>query len=203
MILKVINAGNVVCPKKEMEVTLQECKMCKKFGGAENTYTEIICNFKKFDKAPEVQLVARDIIEAHHRHLVEAKMLYLFRFGTWKVNRKIRGGSAEKCSGKIKFLTGADFIITINGECWPHMDTKTQCALVDHELCHCGKGDNDADGNPTWYIEPHTVEDFAAVIRRHGLWGEDIMKIAKAMKDNGEIQLEMFGSGLKLVNGSR
>lgn len=146
MIIKTINAEKVLCPKQEAEIRLAECKACKKHGGFQNMYSEVICKFQQFEDAPEVREIAKDLINTHHSHLYEAKILFLFRNGTWKVNRKTRYGTAEKCSSKVKFLTGYDFIITINGEIWPYLDQRAKAALVDHELCHCARGDDDNDG---------------------------------------------------------
>jgi len=147
----------------------------------------------KLEYAPEVEKVAKKLIQKHHPHLIEANIIYLFRRGTWTSRRKACFGNAEKANPKLKYLTdGTDFIITIHYETWQMLPPSAREALVDHQLCHCSRGDDDKHGNPTWYIEPHTVEDFAAIIRRHGLWAEDLKMIVRALEANKTHQTELF-----------
>lgn len=152
-----------------------------------------------YEHSLEVEKIARELIQVHHRHLVEANFAFLIRRSKcWTVKRKTCWGTAEKVSSKTKFLTdkgdeaGIDFIITMNGEIWAHMNEKQRKAWTDHLLCHCGRGDDDKAGNPTWFSDSHTVEDFAAVIRRHGLYSEDIKAMLRAMEDSKVRQTEMF-----------
>ena len=194
MLIRLINSEKLVCPKKDQEIKLIQCKACSKHGSIQGLYRGVICKYFSFENAPVVQDIARDLIPEHHFHLVEANIQYLFRNGTWYVNRKARAGNAEKCSGKVKHLTGHDFIITINAEIWPRLTDKAKVALVDHELCHCIRNGDDEDGNPIWATEPHTVEDFAAVIRRHGLWDEELKRIGQAMDDFQKQQMVIFDS---------
>ncbi len=149
----------------------------------------------KLKEAPEVAEVARKLIEKYHSHLTEARIIYLFRSGRWTSKRKDVFGHAEKAGPKVKYLTdGTDFIITIHADSWPHLPQSAKEALVDHQLCHCSRGDDDKDGEPTWYIEPHSVEDFNAIIRRHGLWAEDLKLFMKAVEDSKVKQTELFST---------
>lgn len=102
------------------------------------------------------------MINEHHSRLAEAKIKYLLRSGSWRVKGRERMGNAEKCSSKHKHLTGYDFIVTINKLFWDKMNVKERKALVDHELCHCGKSDNG------WCIWPHDLEDFIGIVRGMG-----------------------------------
>lgn len=144
-----------------------------------------------YEHLTEVEEIARELIQGFHKDLVEANIAYLMRDSkTWTVKRKTCWGSAKKLSSETKFLTddgdteGYDFIITINASVWKGITQDMKKALVDHELCHCARGDDNKAGEPTWYIDGHTVEDFAAVIRRHGLWSEEIKMIVRAMEDS-------------------
>jgi hypothetical protein len=66
-----------------------------------------------------------------------------------------------------------------------------QEALLDHELQHCSAGTDDA-GNKVWYIQGHDVEDFHAIIRRHGLWSPALKKIETALEMRNQTELD-FG----------
>jgi len=138
--------------------------------------------------------VARRLIAKHHSHLVEAKIKYLFRTGSWSTQKRETWGKAQRISGQQAFLTGLDFVITVHMDVWEQLDEKERIALVDHELAHCCKGEDDPEGNPTWYIQGHDVEEFISVIRRHGLWRPSLKKIDKAVQEHKQLTLG-FGDG--------
>lgn len=143
----------------------------------------------EFFEAPDVQEKAIEIIGKYHSHLIEANIGYYFRTGTWTKNKKTVFGTAQKPSGLLKAVTRHDFIITINSDVFPYLKPKTQEALIDHELMHCCRGEDDDDGNPTWYIQGHDFEDFAAIVRRHGLWTDALKRIPVAEQQYQQMQL--------------
>lgn len=70
-----------------------------------------------------------------------------------------------------------DFVITIDARYAAQCDDVTFCALVEHELYHCGQ-ELDAfgapkfsrsTGLPCYGIKGHDVEEFVGVIRRYGV----------------------------------
>lgn len=46
----------------------------------------------------------------------------------------------------------------------------------------------DKDGNIRWRLVPHDLNEFTDIVRRHGLWNEDMKEMHKVME-----QLELFG----------
>ncbi|WP_050769603.1 putative metallopeptidase [Thermosinus carboxydivorans] len=138
--------------------------------------------------APEVEVIAKELIEDHHPNLCQAKIKYLFRTGDWESKGKTILGKAEKLNDKIKHLAGYDFIITINQIMFFAMTPQQRRALVDHELTHCFV-DEDDSGNPVYKILPHDVEEFHSIIRRHGLWQEDLRKTETAMEQHRQLSL--------------
>lgn len=72
-------------------------------------------------------------------------------------------------------------------ECHAHLDVNEwnlltdsqRRALVDHELCHCGVKDPGAD-EPEWTLRAHDIEEFKAVIERHGFWKSDVREFSEA-----------------------
>lgn len=141
--------------------------------------------------------MATELINDHHSHLAEAKIGYFFRSGTWTSNKREVWGKAQTVTGLMKHVTGLDFIITINQDIWVCLNDAQQRALVDHELQHCCK-DEDKNGYPVWYTQGHDFEDFAAIIRRHGLWTEGLASITKAEKAHRQMtitELRPTGTG--------
>jgi hypothetical protein len=63
---------------------------------------------------------------------------------------------------------------------WDVLPQKTKVALVDHELCHAWaeanqKEDDDGEAEPVKLsMRPHDLEEFSCIVRRHGLWREDV-----------------------------
>lgn len=70
-----------------------------------------------------------------------------------------------------------DFLITLDADYVSQIDDASFCALVDHELWHCGQAMdefgapkfNRETGAPMYAIRGHDVEEFVAVVRRFGL----------------------------------
>lgn len=70
-----------------------------------------------------------------------------------------------------------DFLITIDARYAAQCDDVTFCALVEHELYHCGQEldqfgapkFNRTTGLPCYAIKGHDVEEFVGVIRRYGV----------------------------------
>ncbi len=60
---------------------------------------------------------------------------------------------------------------------------------MDHELMHCARGEDDKQGNPKWYIQPHTVEDFVGIIQRHGLWTTELKHLVQANSEYEQLSL--------------
>jgi len=148
----------------------------------------------EFDDAYEVEMIARKCIGKHHGHLVEARIKYLFREGPWSSKDRTTWGRALKVTARERHLTDYDFCVVINSKVWRLLEQHQKTALIDHELSHCGrKADDDKDGNPIWYEVSHDIEDFAAAVRRHGLWSEDVRKIARAIEQHSEPSLLEFG----------
>ena len=141
----------------------------------------------KWEAAPEVEKIAIQCIGDHHSHLVEANIKYLFRRGKWSSQDRETWGKAYKASDRDKFLSGYDFILAINITVWSQLKGDQRIALVDHELSHCSRGDDDKAGNPMWYIRGHDLEDFVPVVRRYGPWNEDARRYLAAAEKK-EIQ---------------
>jgi hypothetical protein len=144
----------------------------------------------EFRDAPDdVKLMAAQLITEQHGGLAEAKICYLVRTGEWKKKGNDVFGTAELVSKKHKHLTGYDFIITIGYRAWTMApDEGFKKALMDHELTHCCK-DVDKEGNPKYYIQDHSVNDFASIIRRHGLWDQSLRIMMNAFQEHEQVSM--------------
>lgn len=159
----------------------------------------------KFDPAPEVEKIAEDLIPKYHQHLLDfnVRIRYVFANKTPKSKGREVWGTCRKISGLNAFLEGQGdpgepfFVITISRDVWGVLPQEKKVALVDHELCHAWaevkQAKEEADvsqdevddqietDNPVKLsVKPHDLEEFSCIVRRHGLWREDIEDFVEA-----------------------
>lgn len=144
----------------------------------------------KWSWADAVALMANKLIEEYHPHLLDAKIAFIFRMDEMKSRGQLLGGSAEMVTGKHKFFSNYDFVITICKPVWEGCNDKRRAALVDHELTHCGVTET-VQGERKFKIIPHDVQEFNSIIKRHGLWSDPLQKFDKARRENGQLELFM------------
>ena len=149
----------------------------------------------KYWPAREVEKIADDLISNHHKHLTDcsARIRYVFQDKVPKAKGKEVWGTCRKVSGLTAHLEGGSpdddpfFVITISQDVWEVLPQDKKVALVDHELCHAwaevsGQNeDDDGSGSPIKLsVLPHDLEEFSCIVRRHGLWREDIKSFVEA-----------------------
>lgn len=155
-----------------------------------------------YRKADEVATIAHELIDAHHEHLRDAPIVYLFT--------DIRSGKGCQVAGKVTKVTGkaaylaylalpvpsmnaephdptVGFLcVEIDDATWDMMNESERRALVDHELSHCDWAPNN-DGIMAPVVLPHDVEEFRGVIDRHGLWTTRLFDFAQSARRQLEI----------------
>src|SRR5262249_31231197 len=131
-------------------------------------------------------------------HLLDATIVYLFQNKRDKETGAavIPISKGKAVLGQTKLVTGLNaflvsgatrtdgdsidpfFVMLITKPAWDKMKKAQREALVDHELCHMDI--DDETGRPM--IKPHEVEEFNAIVRRHGLWEESLELFFKSAK---------------------
>lgn len=137
----------------------------------------------------EAEQFADILIPDYHPHLTGIKIAFLSKVkpATKKKKnpkpprrgKKVTMAKASKVSAKTNALVGKDykFLIEFDDAIWQELSDDKKLALVDHELCHCG---NDADG---CYMIAHDLEDFRAIMTRHGFWMPDVVLFAETIEN--------------------
>ena len=138
-----------------------------------------------YDKAETVEELANRLIAKYHPHLANVKIAYLYKNKDMTSNGKTRIASAEKLSPKVKALADFDFLIVISYPAYNALGDKQKRAVIDHELEHCWVEDSDS-GDTLLRILPHDVEEFGAIIQRHGLYFSDLERLGRIVKDTKE-----------------
>ena len=161
----------------------------------------------QFWTADEMQKIADTLIPQYHTHLenFDVKVKYLFTNKVAKVKGKEVWGQVHKITGRNAYLAKDNsdanpfFTITVPKDIFDALPESKKIALVDHYLCQCwaevkqAKDEADlsqdevddqieADNPVKLSVKPYDVEEFACIIKRHGLWREDVEEaVAKVL----------------------
>ncbi len=150
-----------------------------------------------FEESKRLFIQAERIVAEYNdnfSHLIDLFEKNLIGFYFRKDNPKWAG----KCKKTTEFereITGKLIFIFVNQKWWNVTNTKQHKALLDHEMSHIGRKNdepeyckeigifkrwNPADNPSSWCIIEHDIEEFAGVVERHGLWELGIERIADA-----------------------
>jgi len=143
-----------------------------------------------FSSAPEVKEIAEELIQKHHPSLrdFQPRIEYVFIDKTPKKGGKEVWGTMRKVTNLAAFLAQNEFaqeqgindpffVMTITKPVWDILSHEKKVALVDHELCHAAVEEKD-NGETKLVIVPHDLEEFTCIVKRHGLWREDVKEFA-------------------------
>ena len=144
-------------------------------------------------RADEVEEIAQKLIPEHHDHLArhDVTIRCVFRDPPAKARGRLVLGKARKISGLNAHLVGLEqddelhepvdfFVIEVSHRAWEILTEAQRVALVDHELSHFDvEIPDDAEEDRKLLVVGHDLEEFTAVVRRHGLWRPDVEAFAK------------------------
>jgi len=117
--------------------------------------------------------LAEGVIRRWHLHLLDARIGFLYRSESGASQGREVIGKAKKVSEELKVLLDLDFLVWISKPAWLALSPEGREALLDHELSHLAGDEEDG-----WSIRGHDVEEFVAVIERHGLWHPVLARLA-------------------------
>lgn len=125
-----------------------------------------------------------------HGHLIDADLGVLWTNASYRRHGQTVAGQAEvpsfRCNAwqrvrqeqQLREWFGAvpDFVITLSAPIAAGLDDASFCALVEHELLHCGQLRDEfgvprfsrETGRPIYGIRGHDVEEFVGVVERYG-----------------------------------
>ena len=139
-----------------------------------------------------------------HQHLALARILWVWAarpcrlnnqdgvVGTAEVFRPMETKWSQRRSTELirGWAGGIDpqFIVTICGKYVEEADPNSVCALIEHELYHCGQEKDafgfpkyDSDGLPKFAMRGHDVEEFVGVVARYGAYDRKLQLMKAAM----------------------
>jgi hypothetical protein len=140
-----------------------------------------------------------EIRAEHHFDTSEAKIALAWKKGTKPdVDGHILLGRCVKASDLQREFVDFDFVIVLNQEIWedPEFDREKKLALLDHEMTHVtrvldvdGEPVVDTKNRPVWRVRKHDIEEFTAVISRHGCYKRDLEQFAEALQAKKKVPL--------------
>lgn len=138
---------------------------------------------------PEIYAMLGELVEAHHDHLIGAEIRIAFYEG-WNPDDDghLTLGKCKIASELDRRLHGCQVIVILNRDAWEHFSERQKRALLDHELCHAEiKLDKDLqpveaeEGRKVYRTRKHDIEEFRAVVERHGIWKDDLQTFAESV----------------------
>lgn len=140
---------------------------------------------------PEPYRLMAQVRKDWHPDIEDAKIALAWRKG-FKADKDghLCLGKCIKAAELQKEFIEYDFIILLNFEVWNEKEftKEKKIALLDHELCHAGESLDkegepkvDGKGRRVWRIVQHDIQEFHAIVRRHGTYMKDLERFAEAL----------------------
>ncbi len=134
-----------------------------------------------YEPADKAEAIAEGLIEQHHRHLKQARIVWL----------KTSAGQskARVCNALLQHAFGLDssgvfpaFVVVVTDVDWAR-HRKNRGALIDTLLCSMTRQSNADTGKDRWAIAKPDVSLFLGVVKRHGLSTTEELQVGKLIKD--------------------
>jgi len=131
----------------------------------------------------ETEPLVDELVKKHHRHLERAKIVILGKPKAGKAHGKVRVATARKAPAGLNALVKDEigevhYIIEIGLDAWDKLTPKGRRIVLDHELCHFA-GQDEAG---RWGMLGHDVEEFTAILERHGAYRPELEIFVRAAK---------------------
>lgn len=88
---------------------------------------------KQLMESPEVESIAKDVIEKYNLEFGPAEIGYFLVYPNLS---KQRAAKCMKATREVKHYSGNDYLIEISGELWDMLDSKTKEMMLYHQLLH-------------------------------------------------------------------
>jgi hypothetical protein len=130
----------------------------------------------EWERMPEAETMARQLIEKHHKHLERATVFCLGKPKASKRGDKVNIAKARKVNKAMSALLKASdigdahYLIEIGLDAWRGLDKEKR-----NELMHMAGQDDKG----RWTTVGHDVEVFTEEIRRYGAWNAELEIFAK------------------------
>lgn len=170
----------------------------KELKDAEPKYRLIMAETKS---GKEILAIMREMVNQYHDELRNATIqpAWMIRNKTDKDGILVLG-KMKKATELERLSHGYDAFLLLNQEAWERFDDRQKRALIDHELEHLtvsldegtGEPKLDGHGKTRYRIRKHDVEEFQAIISRHGCHKTHLRRFAEeALRVDNQLKLKM------------
>lgn len=127
------------------------------------------------------------LVKDHHHELADAKIAVAWMLDV-KPDRDghLTLGKCRKATDLDREFREFDFVVLLNSKAWTALEPKQRAALVDHECCHAAVATDksgevmlDERGRKCWRMRKHDIEEFTAVVKRHGIYLGDLAEFVR------------------------
>lgn len=144
---------------------------------------------KTYGSAENVEAFAKRLIPTFHPELATARIAYIFvDVGSKKGGRTV-AGKVRKVSGALEYLLELDFVVEVALDHWNDLSETQREALVDHLLERCFGEEDENTGEFKWIVRDPDVQEFSAILKRHGAWNEELSGFVSIAQETDVDQL--------------
>jgi hypothetical protein len=140
--------------------------MAKHFSTGTQTEKKKTSSKKTFEVSADLKKLAETVINDQKIDVYPAKLEYLLVYPN--VSKSV-AGRCVRTGKELKFFSGFDYLIEMSGELWDVLDEPTRLILMEHELKHVCPTMNEKSGEWEFTLRDHDVQDFASIIKKHGI----------------------------------
>jgi len=127
---------------------------------------KVASNKKTYEISAELKELGEKVIDKQKIDVYPAKVEYLL---VYPFITKSCAGRCVRSGKELRFFSGFDYLIEMSGELWDLLDADTRAILMEHELKHILCVMNEKKGEWDFKLRDHDVQDFASIIKKHGI----------------------------------
>ena len=130
---------------------------------------------RSYKEGREIEVFTKKhrILSRWHPELQNIPILYVF-VDEMKSRGRAVMAKIKKATAFENWLTDKEIILMVNLSIWQRLDEASKVALIDHEFMHI-----DVDEKGRISLRHHDLEEFNAIVKRHGLWTGDVKAFAE------------------------
>lgn len=130
---------------------------------------------KEYSSGEIVEQIAQRLLGTFHTELATARIKYVMVDKAGMKNGIPILGKVRKLSGILEYFIEADFLVEVPIDQFNPLTENARVALVDHLLERMtGVEDEENSGKYTWKTREPEVQEFSSILRRHGVWNEQL-----------------------------
>ena len=142
---------------------------------------EVTSSDKQLMESPEVEKMAKDVIEKNKMEFGPAEIGY---FLVYPNISKQRAAKCMKATREVKYYSGNDYLIELSGELWDMLDGKTKEMVLYHELLHIDPSFKSKNQEWKMNLRKPDFADFYTINDKYGNeWYKTVQATASSLYD--------------------